>query len=52
MRPNTEFTRFLSGTLLPFYLRVPLFKPNTKEKGTLIIMGLLRNLVYRDPTKE
>ena len=28
----------------PFYLRVPLLKPNSKEKGTLIIMGLLRNL--------
>ena len=33
-------SRFLSGTLLPFYLRVPSLKPNSKEKGTLIIMGL------------
>ena len=28
----------------PFYFRVPLLKTNNKEKGTLIIMGLLRNL--------
>ena len=29
----------------PFHFRVPLLKPNNKAKGTLIIMGLLRNLV-------
>ena len=28
----------------PFYFRVPLIKPNSKKKGTLIVMGLLRNL--------
>ena len=29
----------------PFYFRAPLSKPNSKKKGTLIVMGLLRNLV-------
>ena len=29
----------------PFYFRVPLLKPNSKKKGTLTVMGLLRNLV-------
>ena len=29
----------------PFYFRVPYLKPNNKKKGTLIVMGLLRNLV-------
>ena len=28
----------------PFYFRVPLLNPNSKKKGTLIVMGLLRNL--------
>ena len=43
----SSMTRFLSGTLLPFYFRVPLLKPNSKKKGTLIVMGLLKNLVKR-----
>ena len=30
----------------PFYFRVPLLKPNSKKKGTLIVMGLLGNLVW------
>ena len=29
----------------PFYFRAPLLKPNSREKGTLIIKGLLRNQV-------
>ena len=29
----------------PFYFGVPLLKPDNKKKGTLIVMGLLRNLV-------
>ena len=29
----------------PFYFSVPFLKPNGKKKGTLIVMGLLRNLV-------
>ena len=37
----------------PFYFRVPLLKPNSKKKGTLIVMGLLRKLEwvlgYGDP---
>ena len=36
---------FLSSTLLPlFFFRVPLLKPNSRKKGTLIVKGLLRNL--------
>ena len=37
-------TRFPSSTLLPFFLEVPLLKPNSRKKGTLIIKGLLGNL--------
>ena len=37
-------TRFPSSTLLPFFLGVPLLKPNSRKKGTLIIKGLLGNL--------
>ena len=37
--------RFLSSTLLPFLVWGLLIKPNSREKGTLIIKGLLRNLV-------
>ena len=39
-----NITRFLSSTLLPFYFGASLLKPNTRKKGTLIIMGSLRNL--------
>ena len=28
----------------PFYFRVPLLKPTSRKKGTLIMKGLLRNL--------
>ena len=31
--------------LLPFFLGVPLLKPNSRKKGTLIIKGPLGNLV-------
>ena len=41
--PKGLGTRFLSGTLL--LLGSPYQKPNGKKKGTLIVMGLLRNLV-------
>ena len=37
-------SRFPSSTLLPFFLGVPLLKPNSRKKGTLIIKGLLGNL--------
>ena len=46
LHPYT-LTRFLSSTLLPFLFlnQGPLIKnPNSKKKGTLIVMGLLRNL--------
>ena len=36
--------RFPSSTLLPVFLGVPLLKPNSRKKGTLIIKGLLGNL--------
>ena len=39
-------TRFLSSTLLPFFFRIPLLKPNSRKKGTLIIKGPLRILKY------
>ena len=34
-----------SSTLLPFFFWGSLIKPNSKKKGTLIIKGLLGNLV-------
>ena len=34
-------TRCPSSTLLPFFFWFPLLKPNSRKKGTLIIMGLL-----------
>ena len=38
-------TWFSSSTLVPFFsFWVPLFKPNSRKKGTLIIKGLLGNL--------
>ena len=38
--------RFPSSTLLPFFsLGVSLLKPSIRKKGTLIIKGLLGNLV-------
>ena len=40
MYPN----RILGSTLLPFFFRVPLLKPNSREKGARIIKGLLGNL--------
>ena len=33
--------------ICPFYLRVSLLKPEIRKKGTLIIEGLLGNLVSR-----
>ena len=44
-------TRFPSSTLLPFFLGVPLLKPNSRKKGTLIIKGLLGNLVKDQDSK-
>ena len=44
--PEGPYTRFPSSTLLPFFWGVPLLKPNSRKKGTLIIKGLLGNLVY------
>ena len=41
-----SLTRFPSSTLLPFFFWVPLLKPNSRKKGTLIIKGLLGNLAY------
>ena len=45
-----NFNRFLSGTLSPFFisgiLGSPFLKQSSRKKGTLILMGLLRNLVY------
>ena len=34
----------------PFSFWVPLLKPNSTKKGTLIIKGLLGNLAFVDPT--
>ena len=42
------YSRFLSGTLLPSFFRVPLLRPNSKKKGTLIIKGPLRNLAFSE----
>ena len=42
----TCFPRSLSSTLLRFYFRAPLLRPNSRKKGTLIIKRLLRNQVY------
>ena len=39
---------FLGSPVVPFYpfsFWVPLLKPNSRKKGTLIIKGLLGNLV-------
>ena len=36
---NLRSTRFLSSSLLPFFFRVPLLKPNSRKKSTLIIEG-------------
>ena len=44
MRYHYGITRFQSGTLLPFYARVPLLTPSSRKKDTLIIQALLRNL--------
>ena len=38
---NDGNERFPSSTLLPFFLFVPLLKPNNRKKGTLIMKGLL-----------
>ena len=40
-----SLARCPSSTLLPFFFWVPLLKPNSRKKGTLIIKGLLGNLV-------
>ena len=47
-------SRFPSSTLLPFFWGVPLLKPNSRRKGTLIIKGLLGNLApeFRVPIWE
>ena len=40
---------FLGSPVVPFYFffgGVPLLKPNSRKKGTLIIKGLLGNLVF------
>ena len=40
---------FLGAPVVPFYpfsFWVPLLKPNSRKKGTLIIKGLLGNLVF------
>ena len=39
------FSRLPSSTLLPFFLGVPLLKPNSSKKGTRIVKGPLGNLV-------
>ena len=45
-------TRFPSSTLLPFFWGVPLLKPNSRKKGTLIIKGPLGNLdKTQDPVR-
>ena len=36
--------RFPSGTPLPFAIWVPVLKPSSRKKGTLISKGLLGNL--------
>ena len=46
MQCHNPFSRFPSSTLLPFFGGVPLLKPNSRKKGTLIIKGLLGNLVF------
>ena len=38
-------SRYPSSALLPFYFGVSLLKLNSRKKGTLIISGLLGNLV-------
>ena len=44
--PYGVFPRFLSSTLFALIiLGFPLKKPKSRKKGTLIIKGLLRNLV-------
>ena len=40
-----SFSRFPSVPFYPFSFWVPLLKPNSRKKGTLIIKGLLGNLV-------
>ena len=44
------FTRFSSSTLLPFFFLGSLIQ-NSRKKGTLIIKGVLGNLVYRVESK-
>ena len=44
---NGEYLGGCYSPVLPFYpfsFWVPLLKPNSRKKGTLIIKGLLRNL--------
>ena len=36
-----------SSTLFPFYFGVSLFNLDIRKEGTLIIMGLLGNLVFK-----
>ena len=48
MKPQTQ----LGSPVVPFYpfsFWVPLLKPNSRKKGTLIIKGLLGNLDNLDP---
>ena len=42
---GAPLSRCPNSTLLPFFFWVPLLKPNSRKKGTLIIKGLLGNLV-------
>ena len=50
IRSPVQKTGFPGSTLLPFvYGGVSSLKPNIRRKGTLIIKGLLGNLVLRSP---
>ena len=51
-QPCGGLARFSSSTLLPFFFLVPLLKPNSRKKGTLITEGLLGNLVGQVNTRS
>ena len=42
---DCRLTRFPSSILLPLSFWVPLLKPSSRKKGTLIIKGLLGDVV-------
>ena len=48
---SSFFSRFLSIALLPFLFRVPLLKLSIRQKGTLTVKELLRNLVFQGGTE-